>query len=147
MTLSVISSSTLLGSTPGCSFNNRVCIYDSKQLDIGSPLSIEAYEKAQHGIVSSAGDDALLFDREISAAGIKRNIVAGVSRHASIAPLLLSIPAIATLAEATAQYIAPLYGLTVAAAPLELPMEQISMLYRRTDQMNSRSDWFRKILK
>ncbi|NWD25645.1 hypothetical protein HX864_20385 [Pseudomonas yamanorum] len=82
-----------------------------------------------------------------SAAGVSRNIVAGVSRHASIAPLLLSVPAIATVSEITAYCMAPLYDLEVTAAPLELPMEQISMLYRRTDQMDGRSIWFQNILK
>lgn len=124
-----------------------VCLYDPRQLKLTLPLSIKSYAKAQHVIVSSEGDGATNLDSVLSAAGVRRNIVAGVSRHASIAPLLLSVPAIATVPEITAYCMAPLYGLEVTAAPFELPMEQISMLYRRTDQMDGRSIWFRNILK
>ncbi|MVV48435.1 LysR family transcriptional regulator [Pseudomonas sp. PB120] len=124
-----------------------VCLYDPRQLNLTSPLSINDYAKAQHVIVSSEGDGATNLDSVLSAAGVRRDIVAGVSRHASIAPLLLSVPAIATVPEITAYCLAPLYGLQVTASPLELPLEQISMLYRRTDQMDGRSIWFRNIVK
>lgn len=129
-------------------FHQRfVCLYDGRQLDLPSPLSIEAYAQAQHIIVSSLGDDATELEHSLRAAGVTRTVVASVSRHASIAPLLLSVPAIATVPEITALCLAPLYGLEIADAPFELPTEPISMLYRRTDQMDGRSIWFRNTVK
>ena len=124
-----------------------VCLYDPRQLKLPRPLSLADYASAQHVIVSSEGNDATHLDSVLSAAGVKRNIVAGVSRHASVAPLLLAVPAIATVPEITAYYMAPHYGLEVCAAPLELPLEPISMLSRRTDQMDGRSIWLRSMVK
>ena len=129
-------------------FHQRfVCLYDGRQLNLAAPLGIESYGKAQHVIVSSQGNESTHLDAAIGAAGITRNIVAGVSRHASLGELLLSIPAIATVPEITAHCIAPLYGLEVTDAPVELPLEPISMLYRRTDQMDGRSIWFRQVIR
>ncbi len=95
-----------------------VCLYDPRQLTLTSPLSIKSYAKTQHVIVSSEGHGTTNLDSVLSAAGVKRNIVAGVSRHASIAPLLLSVPAIVTVPGITAYCMAPLCGLALTAAPL-----------------------------
>lgn len=123
-----------------------VCLYDPSQLSLPSPLGIEDYAKAQHVVVSSEGSEEANFDQVLAAAGIRRNIVAGVSRHASVASLLRALPAIATVPEVTAMCVAPLYGLAVSEAPLALPTEPISMLYRRTDQMDGRFIWFRSMV-
>jgi DNA-binding transcriptional LysR family regulator len=124
-----------------------VCLYDARQLGLRAPLTMNDYAMGQHVIVSSDGNDTTGLDDVLGNAGIRRNIVAGVSRHAAIAALLQSVPAIATVPEITAYAMAPLYGLAVSAAPLALPTEPISMLYRRTDQMDGRSIWFRNIIK
>jgi DNA-binding transcriptional LysR family regulator len=124
-----------------------VCLYDPSQLGLSAPLTMEDYAMAQHVIVSSDGNDATELEDALSAAGIRRDIVSGVSRHAAIAALLQSVPAIATVPEITAYSLAPLYRLAVSAPPLALPMEPISMLYRRSDQMDGRSIWFRDLIK
>ncbi|RAR56357.1 DNA-binding transcriptional LysR family regulator [Paraburkholderia unamae] len=127
-------------------FDQRfVCLYDPKQLKLTLPLSIEQYVKAQHVIVSSEGNDTTSIDAFLDGAGIRRSVVAGVSRHTAVAPVLQSVPAIATVPETVAHCMARLHGLEVCLPPLDLPMEPISVLYRRTDQMDGRSIWFRRL--
>lgn len=126
---------------------HMVCIYDPQQLTLPAGLTIDGYQKLQHVIVSSAGDHSTQVDDALQAAGIKRNIVAGVSRHAAMAQLLKSIPAIATVPEITACTLSRLYGLEVRQPPIDLPTEPISMLYRRADQMDGRAIWLRNLFK
>lgn len=127
-------------------FNQRfVCLYDPQQLRLTKPLSPKEYANSQHIVVSSEGNDTMSLDAALDVAGIRRHVVAGVSRYSAVAPVLQAVPAIATVPETVGHCMARLYDLEVCLPPLELPLEPISMLYRRTDQMDGRSIWFRQL--
>ncbi|WP_416262191.1 LysR family transcriptional regulator [Gibbsiella quercinecans] len=121
------------------------CLYDPRRLKLTLPLSINEYASQQHIIVSSVGNDARDIDVFLEHAGIKREVVASVSRYSAVGPVLQAVSAIATVPETVAHCMARLYGLSVISAPLDLPVEPISMLYRRVDEAKGDSAWFRQL--
>jgi DNA-binding transcriptional LysR family regulator len=123
-----------------------LCVYDAKQLTLPSDVDLATYTNAPHVVVSSEGNSSTYIDSLIqSAGGRPRDIVAGVSRYAAVAPLLQSVPAIATIPETIARCMERLYDLQVFAPPLQFPVEPISMLYRRLDVADEGQAWFRKL--
>ncbi|MBS1081249.1 LysR family transcriptional regulator [Gluconobacter kondonii] len=127
-------------------FNQHLlCLYDPKQLQMTAPLSVEYYSKAQHVVVSSEGTVTTGIDALLDNLGLNREIVASVSRYAAVAPVLQAVPSIATVPETVARCMARLYNLQVCAPPLKLPVEPISMLYRRVDHADGRLSWFRQL--
>lgn len=127
-------------------FDQRlVCLYDPARIKVRGALRIKDYSAAQHVIVSSEGNDSTALDDFLNGAGIKRAVIAGVSRYSAVAPVLRAVSAIATVPETVAYCMAQLYGLAVCAPPLDLPVEPISMLYRRIDHADERARWFRRL--
>ncbi|MCA3194087.1 MAG: LysR family transcriptional regulator [Burkholderia sp.] len=127
-------------------FDQRlVCLYDPNRLHLPANLSVEDYSAAQHVIVSSGGSDTTALDDFLNATGVKRNVIAGVSRYSAVAPVLQAVPAVATVPETVAHCMARLYGLQVCVPPLDFPVEPISMLYRKTDFADGRAIWFRRL--
>lgn len=122
-----------------------LCLYDPAQLQLGTSLSISDYSQAQHVIVSSEGSVTTGIDAMLATFGLHRDIIASVSRYAAVGPVLQAVPSIATVPETVARCMARLYGLQVCAPPLTLPVEPISMLYRRVDHADERQAWFRRL--
>ncbi|GAA4499629.1 LysR family transcriptional regulator [Gluconacetobacter tumulicola] len=120
-----------------------LCLYDPEQVRVATPLSLADYSQAQHVVVSSEGNVTTGIDALLDNLGLRREIVASVSRFAAVAPVLQAVPAVATVPETVARCMARLYGLQVCAPPLKLPVEPISMLYRRVDHADRRLAWFR----
>jgi DNA-binding transcriptional LysR family regulator len=125
-----------------------LCVYDAKQIKLRTPVSLATFANAPHVVVSSEGNASTNIDAVIeNGGGGRRDIVAGVSRYAAVAPLLQSIPAIATIPEAIARCMERLYGLQVFVPPLPLTVEPISMLYRRLDLADEGQVWFRQLFR
>ncbi|MGV0085018.1 LysR family transcriptional regulator [Rahnella aceris] len=121
-----------------------MCLYDSGKMQLSSPISTEDYLNAQHVTVSSQGSDTRELDNFLQQAGIRREVVASVSRYAAVGPVLQAIGAIATVPETVAFCMARIYGLKTSPTPIQLPSEPISMLYRKVDDVSSSSAWFRQ---
>lgn len=122
-----------------------LCLYNPAQLRFGTSLSLAEYSQAQHVIVSSEGTVTTGIDAMLGTFGLQRDIIASVSRYAAVGPVLQAVPSIATVPETVARCMARLYGLQVCEPPLPLPVEPISMLYRRVDHADERQAWFRHL--
>ncbi|MBF7957636.1 LysR family transcriptional regulator [Rahnella victoriana] len=121
------------------------CLYDPQRLPLTQPLSMEQYGNRQHVIVSSVGNDVREVDAFLQLAGVSREIVASVSRYSAVGPVLQAIPAIATVPETVAHCMARLYGLSVCDTPPDFPVEPISLLYRKVDEVKGSAVWFRQL--
>lgn len=124
-----------------------MCLYDPKKLNLSSPLTLDEYKDQQHITVSSEGSTARDLDKFLRQSGINPEVVASVSRYSSVGPILQAVAAIATVPETVAFCMARIYGLKVSPAPLPLPAESISMLYRKVDDVTGSSAWFRQHFK
>jgi DNA-binding transcriptional LysR family regulator len=121
-----------------------ICIYDPKQLKLKAPLTLEDFCREAHVAVSFEGDMTDV-DEALRRVGRDRSVVASVPRYSALPTALSAMPAIATIPESIARCMANLHGLAVSAPPIELPAAPVSMLYRRVDRVDGRSQWFRRL--
>jgi DNA-binding transcriptional LysR family regulator len=122
-----------------------VCIYDPQQLRLTAPLSLEDFAAAAHVTVSFEGNTSSNVDVSLARTGHRRQVVATVPRFSALPTALRAMPAIATIPESIARCMAQLHDLTISEPPLDLPAEQVTMLYRRVDRTDSRAVWFRRL--
>ncbi|KAA0700276.1 LysR family transcriptional regulator [Neorhizobium sp. P12A] len=121
-----------------------LCIYDPKQLQLTTPLTLEEFTKASHVAVSFEGTTADI-DLVARAVGCCRRVVAAVPRFSALPMTLSRLPVIATIPESIARCMAQLHGFAVAAPPFDLPAIPVTMLYRRIDETDPRAQWFRRL--
>lgn len=122
-----------------------LCIYDARHLNCAPPLSLKQFAGAPHVTVSLEGATSSGVDVALARLGHRRHVVATVPRFSALPTTLRAIPAIATVPEAIARCMAQLHDLTISKPPFELPADPVTMLYRRVDQADSRSVWFRRL--
>lgn len=122
-----------------------VCLYHPDQLKLQAPLRLEDFINAPHVTVSFEGNSSSSVDEALARAGHSRRVVASVPRFSALPMALRAMPAIATIPESIACCMAQLHGLVIAAPPIELPADPITMLYRRVDQADGRALWFRRL--
>ncbi|WP_105436691.1 LysR family transcriptional regulator [Neorhizobium sp. T25_13] len=124
---------------------SSVCIYDPAQIKLKAPLGLDAYADAPHVAVSFEGNSSTSIDVALAGHGKTRNVVATVPRFSALPTALRAMPAIATIPESIARWMAQLHNLAIDLPPINLPAEPVSMLYRRVDHADSRASWFRAL--
>jgi LysR family transcriptional activator of mexEF-oprN operon len=109
---------------------SSICVFDPKQVGLKPPLKLEDFVRTPHVTVSFEGNSANNLD---------------VARFSALPTALRAMPAIATIPESIARCMAQLHGLAISVPPLDLPLEPVTMLYRRVDRADGRSVWFRRL--
>ncbi|MGZ2482652.1 LysR family transcriptional activator of mexEF-oprN operon [Rhizobium pisi] len=122
-----------------------ICIYDSAQLGLKAPLSLDDFANVAHVTVSFEGNAATGIDIALGSTGRSRRVVATVPRFSALPTALRAMPAIAVVPESIGRCMAQLHGLTICEPPLSLPADPVTMLYRRVDQADGRARWFRRL--
>lgn len=122
-----------------------ICIYDATQLRLKAPLSLKDFADVAHVTVSFEGNVSTGIDMALNRTGQSREVVATVPRFSALPMVLKAMPAIATVPESIGRCMAQLHGLTLCEPPLSLPADPVTMLYRRVDQADGRSRWFRRL--
>ena len=122
-----------------------ICIYDSAQLGLKAPLSLDDFANVAHVTVSFEGNAATGIDIALGSTGRSRRVVATVPRFSALPTALRAMPAIAVVPESIGRCMTQLHGLTICEPPLSLPADPVTMLYRRVDQADGRARWFRRL--
>ena len=122
-----------------------ICIYDPRQVRLDEPLALDDFVRLPHVAVTAAGTTEKEIDDALAALGRPRNVIATVQRFSGLPAALSAMPSLAIIPESIARLMADLHGLTVTAPPISLPGDHVSMLYRRVDEADGRSAWFRKL--
>lgn len=123
-----------------------VSVYDPRQVRLSSPMTLDDFAGLPHLAVSIVGTTEGDIDHALSRAGRRRSVVATVQRFSGLPAALSAMPSIATIPETIARSMAKLHGLEVIDPPLALPHDCVSMLYRRVDDADGRSMWFRQLV-
>ncbi|MET0439055.1 MAG: LysR family transcriptional regulator [Devosia sp.] len=123
-----------------------VSIYDPGQVRNCGTMGLDDFVALPHLAVSIVGSTENAIDRALSQTGRTRNVVATVQRFSGLPTALSTMPSIATVPETIGRCMARLHNLTVVNPPLPLPRDPVSLLYRRVDQADGRSMWFRQLL-
>jgi LysR family transcriptional regulator, mexEF-oprN operon transcriptional activator len=122
-----------------------VGIYDPRQVALKGVLTLDDFVRLPHVAVSAAGTTERDIDAALSKLGRSRNVIATVQRFSGLPAALSAMPSIAVIPESIARLMADLHELAVIDPPLSLPSDAVSMLYRRIDEADGRSIWFRRL--
>lgn len=124
-----------------------MCIYDPRQVSLKGPLTLDDFVRLPHIAVSIVGTTEDDIDRSLSHLGRPRSVIATVQRYSGLPAALSAMPSLATIPESIGRSMANLHNLTVVDPPLSLPSDAVSMLYRRVDEADASSAWFRRLFK
>ncbi|SFA79711.1 DNA-binding transcriptional regulator, LysR family [Rhizobium sp. NFR07] len=122
-----------------------MCIYDPRQVTLKGPMTLDDFVRLPHVAVSAAGTTEREIDGALRQLGRSRSVIATVQRFSGLPAALSAMPCMAIIPESIARLMADLHKLTVVDPPLPLPSDAVSMLYRRVDEADGRSIWFRRL--
>ncbi|MGV3553285.1 LysR family transcriptional regulator [Rhizobium sp.] len=122
-----------------------VCIYDPAQVRLDRSPTLDDFVRLPHIAVTAAGTTENDIGDALASLGRSRNVIATVQRYSGLPAALSAMPSLAIIPESIARLMADLHGLMVAAPPVSLPRDSVSMLYRRVDEAEGRSAWFRQL--
>lgn len=116
------------------------CVYDPRRVAF-QRLGERAYFAHEHVIVSYNGDLRGIVE---DALGRARQVACSVSRFASVGPLLVGSPLLATVPVPVAARLVELHPpLTRTALPFTLPTMPLEMLWNRVDDDDPGHTWLR----
>lgn len=122
-----------------------MCVFDPLQVGLDGSLTLDDFVRLPHVAVTAAGTNERNIDDALGRLGRSRSVVATVQRFSGLPAALNAMPALAVIPESIARAIALLHGLNLTPPPVGLPSDKVSMLYRRVDQADGRSVWFRAL--
>ncbi|MBY4640519.1 LysR family transcriptional regulator [Gluconacetobacter entanii] len=121
-----------------------VCVYDPNQAMFDSPLTLDQFVNIPH-VEKAENDRPTAIDLALASLKCSRQIVVTVPHYSALPPALRAARAIALVPEAIAHCMAPLYDLATSKLPINLPSQEISILYRRVDENDSCAAWLRQV--
>ena len=107
-------------------------------------LSVEAYARLGHVLVSPRGDTTGAVDRPLAALGLSRRIQLLVATYLALPAVLEGTDLVATVPERTARRIAAA-GFAIVPLPLDLAVT-VSMAWHRRNARTPAHLWFRNLL-
>jgi DNA-binding transcriptional LysR family regulator len=109
----------------------------------GQPLTLDTYARALHVAVSPSEERTGPLDQVLATLGVERRIAVSTPRYGSVPPILKETPLLATLPERIARLASRIWGLTVAAPPLDVPAFEVSLLWHVRDERDPAHAWLR----
>ncbi|MFO0555041.1 MAG: LysR substrate-binding domain-containing protein [Polyangiaceae bacterium] len=122
------------------------CLWSPRQLPGWRRLTLERYVSQPHVLVTFRGDLSGLVDTALSARGLERRVVVGVSRFAALPALLDAQPLITTIPGPIAERFARTHRFVIAEPPLPLPDRSLRLVYRTHDEDLAELAWFRGLV-
>lgn len=111
---------------------------------LAAPLSLEAYARLGHVLVSPRGDTTGAVDRPLAARGLSRRIQLLVATYLALPAVLEATDLVATVPERTARRIVAA-GFAIAPLPLDQAVT-VSMAWHRRNVRTPAHLWFRSLL-
>lgn len=120
-----------------------VCVCREAHPHIGEEISLQAYARAQHLLVSIAEDRVGRIDSLLKAQSLSRHVALSVP-HILVAPFVLAqTDLISTLAERVAQDFVKLQALKILPLPLDLKGFTVSMKWHQSSNDHPDQIWLR----
>jgi DNA-binding transcriptional LysR family regulator len=110
------------------------------------PLTIENYAKANHLLVSPAGEPRGFMDEALQARGLARRVTLVVNHFHLIVDALQSSDMLATVSANLISRLDNRAGLVIKNLPVQSPQIPISMYWHRRTDADPRLSWLRKQL-
>lgn len=124
---------------------SHVCLFRNDHPDIGSTLTLEAYQDLRHVLVRPAGREHV-FESHVDRLPWRQNIVTEVSHFMTLLPLLQETDLVATVPLDLAVMLARHGPLRFIDAPLPLPEIVVHLFWHGRNQGDAAHQWFRRWL-
>ncbi|WP_016774177.1 LysR family transcriptional regulator [Pseudomonas sp. R62] len=112
---------------------------DSKRGELG----LDEFCRRPHAVVSSMGNVIEEADRALCHLGRQRKVVLTVPQFSALPVLLANSDMIAIVPDYIARSMALIDGLSVECAPLELPLQELTMVWRGATHNDPGERWLR----
>lgn len=115
-----------------------------QQQQPSTPLTLEAYTRADHLLVSYLGADSSQIDRQLATLGKRRRVVYTTPHFATLPQLLQRSAAFATVPAGLETNWRQHYGLCASPPPLEIAPFEVAMLWHRRRDREPALLWLRQ---
>lgn len=126
--------------------SDYACLVDPVAMGEALPLSLDAYLRVPHVLVSYSGRTGIV-DQALAALGRQRRVVAALTQFAALPSFLLGSSAVATLPRHAAIALSKVTSLHAMPAPLPLGGFHVSLAWRRDVEGDPANQWIRALLR
>lgn len=127
--------------------HGHVCMFRTGHpLDKKKALTREAYEAADHVVVSAAGTGHATVDASIEKLGIRRKAVLTVPHFVAVGHILSTTDMIATVPERFARHCVAPFGLRYVDLPLRLPEIGVNLFWHSRFHKEPGNQWLRSVI-
>ena len=120
-----------------------MCCYNPALLQLANPVPLEAYEQADHAVISHSDSLKGCLEGALDFAGADLNVVAAAPDFMSVLMTARASPVIATVPARIARRYASMLGLAMSPVPIELKFPPVAMVWPRHAENDSASLWLR----
>jgi len=125
---------------------NYVCVMRPGHPLTQQPLTLDAFAKAEHLLVSLSGDTTGFTDLALSQSGLRRRIAMTVNHFSAVAPLLEDSQLIAVVPSTTISDAIFSERLAVMPMPVEIPPNQVACFWHKRQDNDPGFNWLRQHL-
>ncbi|WP_206951704.1 LysR family transcriptional regulator [Trinickia acidisoli] len=122
------------------------CVVDAKAVRVPLPLSLDDYLAIPHLLVSFSGRTGIV-DTALRALERERHVYAALTHFSAVPAFLTKTRAVATLPSHAAAALARMSRLSACAAPLDLGIYPVQLLWRRDSNGEGAIGWMRDRIK
>lgn len=126
----------------------RFCaIWHPDRLNLKTPLTLKDYAEHDHLLVSYRGAAWSAIDEQLTLLGTSRRIRYVTPHFSALPPLLVRIPALATVPSGLAADWACRYGLRYGPVPVNTPEIPLSLLWHKRLDNDMPLNWLKNLLR
>jgi LysR family transcriptional regulator, mexEF-oprN operon transcriptional activator len=107
------------------------------------PLGLDEFCQRPHAVVSSIGNITDDTDHALHGLGRQRKVVLTVAQYSALPALLAQSDMLAIVPDYVAKAMASVAGIRAEPAPLPLPVQELSMVWRAAAHTDSSQRWLR----
>ncbi len=107
------------------------------------PLGLEAFCRRLHAVVSSMGNATDETDHALNLLGRQRKVVLTVPQFSALPVLLAQSDMLAIVPDYVAKAMTSVAGMRAEPAPLQLPIQELSMVWRAAAHNDPGQRWLR----
>jgi DNA-binding transcriptional LysR family regulator len=123
-----------------------VCVVRKGHPQVRGKLSLAAYTKLQHVLVSHQPDGRGVFDDALAARGLSRHVALRVSHFLLVPFILMATDYIAALSELVARPFAQAWPLQLIKPPLNVGVGTVRMIWHQRSDTSPAHAWLRSVI-
>jgi LysR family transcriptional regulator, mexEF-oprN operon transcriptional activator len=120
-----------------------MCCYNPALMLLADPVPLEAYQQADHAVISHSDSLKGCLEGALEFAGADLNVVAAAPDFMSVLMTARASPVIATVPARIARRYASMLGLAMSPVPIELKFPPVAMVWPRHAENDSAGLWLR----